>query len=232
MGFQLSHQTQIPSLHNFLLATLHFLPFFVVFFFLILILCFGGRDYVDIQFKKYIIHITYKKYIINTILKKIHKNKREKSSQTNSLLQVPGHQKLSLTLAWAKGQRCQGWRDSLSSWLRDSTVRLPFWEDSGIQSVLVSHGGSHILPGSPCQPYSIPLVKAGTWKTWQPNHKAEISDSLALEMLGQRKAKLLSTKKGARKGAFGDVQRIYSSTHPRAFTNSPSQWPKSRESVW
>ena len=145
MGFQLNHQTQIPSLHNFLLATLHFLPFFVFFFFFfILFLCFGGRDYVDIQFKK------------------IHKNKREKSSQTNSLLQVPGHQKLSLTLAWAKGQRCQGWRDSLSSWLRDSTVRLPFREDSGIQSVLVSHGGSDILPGSPCQPYSIPLVKAGT----------------------------------------------------------------------
>ena len=100
MGFQLSHQTQIPSLHNFLLAMLHFLPFFVFFFFLILFLCFGGRDYVDIQFKK------------------IHKNKREKFSQTNSLLQVPRHQKLSLTLAWAKGQRCQGWRDSLSSWLR------------------------------------------------------------------------------------------------------------------
>ena len=50
-----------------------------------------------------------------------------------------------------------------------------------------------------------------------------MSDSLALEMLGQRKAKLLSTKKGARKGASGDVQRIYSSTHPTAFTNSPSR---------
>jgi len=49
-----------------------------------------------------------------------------------------------------------------------------------------------------------------------------MSGSLALEMLGQRKAELLSTKKGARKGASGGVQCIYSSTHSAAFTNSPS----------
>lgn len=54
-----------------------------------------------------------------------------------------------------------------------------------------------------------------------------MSDSHTLAMLGQKKAESLSTKEGARKGAAGGIQSIYSATHFTAFINSPSLYTKS-----
>lgn len=67
-------------------------------------------------------------------LKNIKNKTKETTSQTKELLWVPGHQKWSLTSALAQRQKVWGMGNSFFSWRRGSTARLPFWEDSGIQS--------------------------------------------------------------------------------------------------
>lgn len=95
-------------------------------------------------------------------------------SKTNK--QIPPRLKVSSKLPDIRKEAC------LEAWHRDSKC-----QDGGTYSSLgwsALHTGcplektaGSLVPGAPSQPCLFPLITAGTWKTWQPICKMEMSDS-------------------------------------------------------